>query len=134
MSPFIDFLVTACNPTFGWIENQITHGRKVGLVGKDSQLLMDMFNNPGKITSKWTINIWLAVVDGTEVNARNEPILQLVWPESLSDMSNFECNLWTWAWYESPVLPNLKIWHYRYHSDGSLTITQQFGEGNCTFN
>ena len=59
MSPFIDFLVTACNPASGWIENQIKHGRKVGLVGKDSQLLMDMFKNPGKVTSKWTINICL---------------------------------------------------------------------------
>jgi len=118
MRTTFDFLVAVCDPDPGWIKNQINCRRKVGLVGKDSQLLLDTIQNPSKKTQ--TMNIWLAVVDETQFNAKSEPILQLAWPDRVSNFKFIEDDLWTWAWYKSSVLPNLKIWLYQYNGDGSL--------------
>lgn len=128
MSSFVDFLVAACDPAPGWIENQIKYRRKVGLVGKYSQLL-DKFQNPSKDTSGWTMDIWLAIVDETKVNVDNERILQLVWPDSPPKLNLIEDDLWTWAWYKSLTVPNLKIWLYQYHSDSSQQYRNSLERG-----
>jgi len=127
MSTLDRFLTAVCDPT--WIQAQIIHGRKVGLVGKDCQLLMDMIQDLGEDIFKQPMNIWLAVVDEMEVNGRNERILQLVWPDSSSKLNLIEDKLWTWAWYKSPVLPNLKIWLYQYNSGGSSQYRNSLERG-----
>jgi hypothetical protein len=66
-----------------WIQAQIIRGRKVGLMGKDSQLLVDMIQDPREDLLKQPMNIWLAVVDEAGFNEKDGRILQLVWPESL---------------------------------------------------
>jgi hypothetical protein len=63
------------------------------------------------------MNIWLAVVDKSKFYANGEHILQLVWPDNPPEHKLIANGLWSWAWYKSKILPNLKIWLYRYDSD-----------------
>jgi hypothetical protein len=112
MSSLNVFLKAVCD--LAWIEDQIRLGRKVGLVGIDSQLFMEIIQDPRDDLLRQPMNIWLAVVDESKCHANGEHILQLMWLDNLPKLESIANGLWSWSWYKSKILPNLKIWLYRY--------------------
>jgi hypothetical protein len=120
MSSLIDSLVAVCDPAPG---NQI---RKVGLVGKDCQLLVDIFQIQAKIhpgglwTSglRWWMRRRLGIMSGSY---------------SLCDQKVCRSQPRTFCGrglcIGPPVLPNLRIWLYQYHSDSNLSYRNSLERG-----
>lgn len=116
MNPLTHALIAACNLDNTWITSQIKCGRKLGLVGKDLPLLIDIIQNQREYMFKQSLSVWLVVMD--EEIYHDGRILKLLWPENLPRLNSIDNTLWTWAWYNSPGLTNLKVWLYQYKSDG----------------
>lgn len=111
----IDTVAALCGLDSTWIKDQIKLRRKIGLVGKDLQRLINIIQDEGENMSEQSINIWLVIAD-EEIHQGNERILKLLWPKELPKLTRISNDFWTWAWYKSPILPNLKVWLYQYMS------------------